>query len=406
MRTLNTRKTISLALLVLLLATAACADELNVMVSGAFTAAYAELVPEFERTNQTKVKTVFGASMGNAPDSIPVRLAKGEPADVLILAAPALDDLIKQGKAVAGSRVDLVNSVIGMAVRQGTPKPDVSTVEALKRTLLEAKSIAYSDSASGIYLSTQLIQRLGIADQVLPKCKMIRSERVGTVVARGDADIGFQQISELLPIAGIDFVGPLPPEVQKVTVFAAGIATGAKDPDRARELIRFLASPTAFPAMKKSGLEPIASSLGQMVMPPPTPYGAPISLEAAKKAASAARAEAQKNNWLMAIAVVDPAGMLVYFERMDGVQNASVEVAEDKARSAALFKRPTKVFMDAVARGGEGIRFLQLRGVVPLDGGIPLIVDGKIIGAIGLSGGAGEQDGECAKAGAEALTKP
>jgi len=147
-------------------------------------------------------------------------------------------------------------------------------------------------------------------------------------------------------------------------------------------------------------------SSGQVVMPPPTPYGAPITLEAAKKAAGAARAEAQKNRWVMSIAIVDPAGMLVYFEKMDGVQNASVDVAVDKARSAALFKRPTKVFMDAVAKGGDGIRFLALRGVVPLDGGLPLIVDGKIIGAIGLSGGAGEQDAQCAKAGAEALTKP
>jgi glc operon protein GlcG len=148
------------------------------------------------------------------------------------------------------------------------------------------------------------------------------------------------------------------------------------------------------------------SIAAQIAPPPPTPYGAPIGVEAAKKAASAARAEAQKNSWTMAIAVVDPSGLLVYFEKMDGVQNGSSEVAIDKARSAALFKRPTKVFMDAVAGGGEGMRFLSLRGAVPVEGGVPLIKDGKIIGAIGLSGGAGEQDSQCAKAGAAAFQKP
>jgi glc operon protein GlcG len=150
----------------------------------------------------------------------------------------------------------------------------------------------------------------------------------------------------------------------------------------------------------------LGDAFAQIVMPPPTPYGAPITLEAAKRVADAARGEAQRNNWSMSIAIVDPAGMLVYFEKMDGVQNASVDVAVDKARSSALFKRPTKVFMDAVAKGGDGIRFLALRGVVPLEGGLPLIVDGKIIGAIGLSGGAGEQDARCAKMGVEALRKP
>jgi molybdate transport system substrate-binding protein len=160
---------------------------------------------------------------------------------------------------VAASRVDLVRSSIGMAVRKGAPRPDISTVEALKRTLLEAKSIAYSASASGVYLSTEMFQKLGIADQVMPKAKRIESERVGTVVARGDAEIGFQQVSELLPIAGIDYVGLLPPEVQKVTVFSAGIATKAQQPDAARELIRFLSSSAAAPAIARTGLEPLTA---------------------------------------------------------------------------------------------------------------------------------------------------
>jgi len=234
--------------------------EIRVLVSGGLTQAYLELVPEFERATQHKIVSAFGASMGGAPDSIPSRLQRGEPVDIVILARSALDGLVTQGKVVAGSQVDLVRSSIGMAVRAGAPKPDISSVEALKRTLLQAKSIAYSDSASGVYISTELYQRLGIADQVASKSKRIpSSERVGTVVARGDAEIGFQQISELLPIKGIDYVGPLPQDAQRVTVFSAGIAVGAKEPEAAKALIAFLASPAATAAIKKSGLEPVTS---------------------------------------------------------------------------------------------------------------------------------------------------
>jgi molybdate transport system substrate-binding protein len=243
----------------LLLTTAAQSGEIRVMASGGFTAAYDEVVPQYERASRDKVITAYGASMGGAPDSIPVRLERGEPADVLILASTALDDLIKQGKVVAGSRVDLVRSRIGVAVRSGAPKPDISTAEALKQTLLRAKSIAYSASASGVYLSTELFPRLGIADQIKDKCQRIESGRVGTVVARGDAEIGFQQISELLPIEGIDFVGPLPDEVQRVTIFSAGIASAAQNPEGARALIKFLSSPAVLPAISKSGLEPATS---------------------------------------------------------------------------------------------------------------------------------------------------
>ncbi len=235
----------------------AYSDDLRVMTSGAFTAAFLELVPEFERTTQTKVVTTFGASMGNAPDSIPSRLQRGEPVDVVIMAAAALGELITQGKVVAGSRVDLVRSSIGVAVRAGAPRPDISSVDALRRTLLHAQSIAYSSSASGIYVSTELFQRLGIADQVAGKSKRVDSGPVGAVVARGEAEIGFQQISELLPVPGIDYVGPLPPEVQRVTVFSAGVAAGAKEPALARALIKFLASPAASLAIRKSGLEPV-----------------------------------------------------------------------------------------------------------------------------------------------------
>jgi len=195
--------------------------------------------------------------MGNTPNAIPVRLQRGEPADVVIMVADALDELIKQGKVVAGTRVDLARSGIGMAVRAGASKPDISSIDAFKRVVLEAKSIAYSDSASGVYLSTELFPRLGIADRISAKSKQIKGEPVGVAVARGEAEIGFQQISELLPIAGIDYVGPLPPEIQKVTVFSAGIAVGSKETNLARSLVTFLTSTAAAAAIAKSGLGPI-----------------------------------------------------------------------------------------------------------------------------------------------------
>ena len=230
------------------------------MTSGGFTAAYLQLVPEFEHATHNTVVTAFGASMGKTPDAIPNRLQRGEAIDVVILAGPALDDLIKQGKVVAGSRVDLVRSSIGMAVRAGAVKPDISSVAAFKRALLQAKSIAYSDSASGVYLSTVLFPRLGIADEIKGKSRTIEAtDRVGAVVARGDAEVGFQQISELLPVPGITLVGPLPPGAQQVTVFAAGIVVGARQPAAARALIAFLASPAAAPVIVKSGLELVTS---------------------------------------------------------------------------------------------------------------------------------------------------
>ena len=254
--TLATRLSFVIAAGALLLAGAAFAAEVHVMTSGAFTAPFKELVPEFERATGHKVVSAFGASMGGAPDSIPSRLDRGEPADVVILAGPALDGLIQKGKVAAGSRVDVVRSIIGMVVRKGAPKPDISTVEALKRTLLEAKSIAYSASASGTYISTEMFARLGVAEQVKGKTQRIVSERVGTVVARGEAEIGFQQVSELLSIPGVDYVGPLPPEVQQVTFFSAGIGAGSKEPEAARELVRFFTSPAADGVILRNGLEP------------------------------------------------------------------------------------------------------------------------------------------------------
>lgn len=252
---LNSKRAMFAAMGVWLFAAACPAADVRVMTSGGFTAAYLELIPQFEITGKDKIVTVT-TSMGVGADSIPRRLQRGDLTDVVIVDDLTLNNLIRDGLVETGSGVALARSIIGMAVQSGARKPDISSVDALKRTLLEAKSIAYSSSVSGIYLSTELFQRLGIADQIAAKCQKVERERVGTVVARGEAEIGFQQVSELLPIPGIDYVGPLPADVQKVTVFSAGVAAGSRSQDAARTLIRFLSSPGAARAIAKSGLEP------------------------------------------------------------------------------------------------------------------------------------------------------
>jgi len=241
------------------LGSTASAVEIRVMISGGLSAAYNALVPEFERATGHKVITAYGPSMGTTANAIPVRLERGEPADVLILVGYALGDLARQGKVVADTRVDLVRSKIGVAVKAGAPKPDISSVDALKRALLAAKSVAYSDSASGVYISTEMFGKLGIADEMKDKARKIPATPVAEIVAKGDAEIGFQQISELKPVTGIDIVGPLPDELQKVTVFSAGIASVSKEAEAGKALIKFLASPGARDAIIQSGLEPINS---------------------------------------------------------------------------------------------------------------------------------------------------
>jgi molybdate transport system substrate-binding protein len=233
--------------------------ELRVMTSGAFTAAYLELIPRLEGLTKKKLVTA-ATSIGTGENSIPNRLRRGEPVDVVIVADGVLVGFIKDGLVMAASYTPLARSAIGMAVRAGAPKPDISTIDALKRTLLQAKSIAYSASVSGEYLTTELYPRLGIAQQVMSKSRLIGGgERVGAVIARGEAEIGFQQISELLPVPGIDHITPLPPEVQKVSTFSAGVAVSTADSQAAHALVKFLASPEAARAINNSGLEPIGN---------------------------------------------------------------------------------------------------------------------------------------------------
>jgi len=227
------------------------------MTSGAFTAAHLELIPRLELLTGKKIVTA-ATSIGTGENSIPNRLKRGEAVDIVIVADAVLLEFIRDGLILSETYTPLARSVIGMAVRAGAPVPDIGTAEALIRTLLHAKSIAYSASVSGKYLTMELYQRLGIADQVTGKSRLIGGgERVGAAVARGEAEIGFQQISELLPVPGIAHITPLPPEVQKVSVFSAGVGVRASDADLALSAIKFLASAEAMQAITKSGLEPI-----------------------------------------------------------------------------------------------------------------------------------------------------
>ncbi|MBU6486291.1 MAG: extracellular solute-binding protein [Burkholderiales bacterium] len=235
------------------------AADLHVMTSGGFTAAYKVLGPKFASQTGDTLETALGPSMGKSPETIPNRLERGEPADAVIMVGYALDELIRKGEVIPGSRVELADSRIGMVVREGAAKPDVSTEEGLRRTLLHAKSIAYSDSASGVYIERQLFKKLGIEDQVKSKAKMIPRIPVASVVANGDYAIGFQQVSELLPVKGAAFVGKIPESLQSVTRFAAGIPVHAQHPKEAKALLDYLASPGVQGEVKSTGLDSVST---------------------------------------------------------------------------------------------------------------------------------------------------
>jgi molybdate transport system substrate-binding protein len=241
-----------------LIASATAAADVHVMISAGYFGAYSELGPAFERATGHPLVTTRGPSMGDSPEAIPTRLAQGEIADVVILDGVAADELARRGWVRADTKVELAGSLIGMVVRAGAAKPDIGSVEAFKRTLLAATSIAYSDSSSGTYLSTVLFAKLGVADQIARKSRKVRGppsgEPVAAVVARGEAEIGFQQVSELIHVPGISFVGTIPSELQKMVVYAAALTRTAREPDAASALIRFLASPDAAPAIRKAGL--------------------------------------------------------------------------------------------------------------------------------------------------------
>jgi molybdate transport system substrate-binding protein len=224
--------------------------EIKVMGSAAIKEAYLELVPLFEKASGHKVITTWTGGV-----DIVKRVSAGEFTDMVVQSATAVDGLIKIGKLAPGSRIDIATSWVAVAVKKGAPRPDISSGDALKRTLLAAKSIAYSTGPSGVYL-IELFKRMGIADQIQHKVTQIKGEPVGASVARGENEIGFQQMSELLPVSGIDIIGPLSPDIQEVTTFSVGIHVNTKVADAARELADFFKAPAAHPIIRRKGMEP------------------------------------------------------------------------------------------------------------------------------------------------------
>ncbi len=230
---------------------------LTVLSSGGIMGAIREVAPAYEKTHGVKLEVLAAPSMGETPQAVPNRLARGEQADVVLMVGSALDNLVASGLADKTSRIDLGKSFIAMAVRKGEPKPDIGTMQALRTVLQNSRSLAYSDSASGVYLSKTLFPRMQLGDQFVAKAHMIPAEPVGAVVARGQAQIGFQQLSELKPVKGIDIVGLIPAEAQKMTMYSGAVVTKSQHHAAAQALLDYLASPEADAAIKDSGLTPL-----------------------------------------------------------------------------------------------------------------------------------------------------
>jgi molybdate transport system substrate-binding protein len=237
------------------LASIAQAAEIKLMSSGGMKVALGDLIPAFERTTKHKVLATYGA-----PGPIRDRILAGEPMDVLVFPGPGLDGLAKQGKIAADSKVILARSGMGVAVRAGAPKPDISTPEALKRALLAAKSVVYTNPAlgspSGVHFG-KVLERLGIAEEMKAKSKLHDGTSFNAeLVAKGEIEMAIQQISEIVPVQGVELAGPLPADLQLTTVFATGMGTAAKEQAAAREFIEFLMSPAAAAVIKATGMEP------------------------------------------------------------------------------------------------------------------------------------------------------
>jgi molybdate transport system substrate-binding protein len=230
---------------------------MKVLISGGFAGAYEQLLPEFERTSGIKVTTGSGASQGAGPQTIGAQLARGVP--VVILSREGLNELIAAHRIAAGTDVDLARAALGVAVRKGTPKPDVSAVEAFKQVLLKAKTVAIPGSTGGIWLTTDLFPRLGIAEKINVKVTP-RGTDATRMIAAGDADLAVMPVSEILHAPGVDFAGSIPPEIQFVQVFSAAVVAGSKDIEGCKRLIEFLASARASEAIRNSGMEPLATS--------------------------------------------------------------------------------------------------------------------------------------------------
>lgn len=241
----------SLISALVMVAGTAHAAELKVAAVNAVKGTVQDVASAYEKASGHKVTMTWGGT-----EAITKQVSAGEVFDVIIVAAPNVDKLAQQGKVVPGSRTDFARSGIGVAVRSGVPRPDVTTTEGVKKAVLNAKSVVYSTGPSGFYLA-DLFKRLGIAEQIKDKVKQPPSgTQVGELIARGEADLGFQQMSELMHVKGIDYLGPLPAEIQQVTVYAAGLHSAAPSLDAARGFVRLLAAPESASAIKKIGMDP------------------------------------------------------------------------------------------------------------------------------------------------------
>ena len=223
-------------------------SDITVMLSAAFREAYLVLVPRFEQATRHRVSTLWVSTV----DMLPT-LQSRTAVDMVIMAAAGLNDLVARG--LAHERFDLARSGVGVAVRAGAARPDISSGDALKRAVLAADSVVYSTGPSGVYLE-KLFERMGIAQAIAAKVRRVKGEPAGAVVARGDAQIGFQQVCELLPVPGIDLVGPLPDDVQEITTFGAAVLAGAKAPRAARELVDYLRTEVAKSVIRATGMDP------------------------------------------------------------------------------------------------------------------------------------------------------
>jgi molybdate transport system substrate-binding protein len=234
----------------------AASAQLKVMISGGFSGPYEQLLPEFERTTGIKVTTGSGSSQGTGPQTIAAQLARGVPADVVVLSREGLAELIEAKRIAAGTDVDLARTPLGVAVRAGAPKPDVSTVEAFKRVLLKAKAVAVPGSTSGIFLINDVFPRLGIADKINVK-RTARGAGAPAMVVSGEADVAVMPVSEIVHAPGVELAGVIAEEIQLNQTFAAAVVAGSKEAEAGKRLIAFLASDRASAAIKKGGMEPL-----------------------------------------------------------------------------------------------------------------------------------------------------
>ena len=252
---------VAIALAGALLMPMAASAQVKVIISGGFSGPYEKLLPEFERTSGIKVTTGSGASQGSGPQTIAAQLAAGAKFDAVICSREGLQELIVQKRIAAGTDVDVAMAPLGVAVRAGAPKPDVSTVEAFKQLMLKSKTVAMPASTGGIFLMKEVFPKLGIADKVNVKATP-RGSGATAMVAAGEADVAVLPVSEILHASGVDFVGVIAEEIQLHQPFAAAVVQGSKEEQGAKKLIAFLTSESAAPTIKAGGMAPLHGKRG------------------------------------------------------------------------------------------------------------------------------------------------